>query len=332
MAADDAENLRRELRAAGLSKDAIDAAWPSWWSDEIAASPSSRTELRFALARKLGLAPKALLGERVEFVWRDTARFKHLSTQTIGQQNILNSFGVSVGRLILNATEPGGGLLGIEASALRKAILTDSDFVDLQSLLATCWALGVPVLQLQVFPLSTKSMHAMVVEIGGRHAILIGRDSSYPAPTAFTLAHEMGHIAMKHLAGVSALIDVEDPAHASIRDQEEIEADAFGLTVLTGSDSPTIHTSLDSFNAPTLADAALKAGRLYQIEPGTLALCLAYRRNIWPVAMSSLSFIYDGPSEVGKIVNAIADQQLLWDNISEDAAEYLRNLMRLDDA
>ncbi|RYL95534.1 hypothetical protein EWH10_21295 [Sphingobium fuliginis] len=32
-------------------------------------SPSGRAELRFAIARRLGLRP--LLGERVEFIWND---------------------------------------------------------------------------------------------------------------------------------------------------------------------------------------------------------------------------------------------------------------------
>lgn len=63
---DDSSKLFQELRKVGFSSDAIEAAWPSWWSDDISASPSSRAELRFALARKLGLSAKPLLGERVE--------------------------------------------------------------------------------------------------------------------------------------------------------------------------------------------------------------------------------------------------------------------------
>jgi hypothetical protein len=321
-----------DLRAAGLSKAAIDAAWPSWWSDEIAASPSGRTELRFALARKLGLAPKALLGERVEFVWKDTARFKHLKVEDSGDQSILNSFGVSVGRLVLSATQPGQGFSGIEWLTLRDAILSGHQFVDLQNLIATCWALGVPVIQLRVFPLEAKRMHAMVIESGGRHAILIGRSARYPAPVAFTLAHEIGHIARQHLEGVSALVDVEDPALARDPDNEEREADAFSLAVLTGSESPEIQTSLASFNAPMLADAAIRASDEYRVEPGTLALCLAYRRNMWPVAMSSLRFIYGEPFDVGNWINSVADRNIDWSLISGDAGDYLRNLMQLDHA
>lgn len=328
----DTSKLMSELRKAGLSKSAINAAWPSWWSDDIAASPSGRTELRFALARKLGLAPKALLGERVEFIWKDTARFKHLGTEDADQQSILNSFGVSVGRLVLSATAPGPGLSEMDALGLRETILGNRRFVDLTTLLAACWGLGVPVIQLKVFPLAAKSMHAMVVESAGRHAILIGRQASYPAPTAFTLAHEMGHIAANHLKGVSALIDVEDPAQATDRDTEENEADAFGLTVLTGTTYPDIRTDVESYNAPTLANAVMQAADEYRVEAGTLALCLAYRSNRWRTGMSALRFIYGRPGDVGSFINTIAERELDWSLINDDAADYLRNLMQLEDA
>jgi hypothetical protein len=322
--------LRKELRRAGLSNAAIEAAWPAWWSDELAASPSGRAELRFALARRLGLAPKPLLGERVEFVWKDSARFKHLTTQDAQQQDILSSFGVSVGRLLLRATERGRGFGGLSASQLRDSILKSARFVDLHELLATCWALGVPVIQLRVFPLAAKSMHAMVVELEGRHAILLGRDASYPAPVAFTLAHEIGHIVANHINGATALVDVEDPAQASTRDVEESEADAFALAVLTGSSEPQITTGLENYNAPTLANAVLKAGPAHNIEPGILALCVAYRQRNWAVAMSALKFIYSEAKPAWKEVNGIAQSFIGWDLLEEDGADYLRNLMNLE--
>jgi hypothetical protein len=327
---DDSSKLFQELRKIGFSNDAIEAAWPSWWSDDIAASPSGRAELRFALARKLGLAAKPLLGERVEFVWKDSARFKHLTTQDAVQQNILSSFGVAIGRLLIRGVPAGHGFTGLSPLELRESILSSAPYVDLQQLLATCWALGVPVMQLRVFPLTTKSMHAMVIESGGRHAILLGRNASYPAPAAFTLAHEIGHIACGHMRGALALIDIEDPALAKDRDAQETEADAFALSILTGSPAPEISTQFENFNAPTLADAVLKAGPQYGIEPGTLALCVAYRKKNWPVAMSAMRFIYSAPKPVWQEVNGIARSMLDWDALGDEGSDFIRNLMNRD--
>lgn len=327
----ESSRLFKELRGAGLSRAAIEAAWPSWWNDEIAASASGRAELRFTLARKLGLVPKSLLGERVEFVWKDRARFKNLTTQSAVQQSILGSFGVSVGRLLLRATEPGIGLGRVSAERLRQAILGSAMFVDLRQLIATCWGLGVPVIQLRVLPLSTKSMHAMVVESSGRFAILLARDAQYPAPIAFALAHEMGHIALDHLDGVAAIVDMEDPALTTGQDVQELEANAYALEVLTGSSDPKIETGVERFNAPTLARAVLAASSEHRIEPGTLALCVAYRQKVWPVAMSALHFIYSDSKPVWKDVNAIAAEEINWSNLTDEATSFLRNLMALND-
>lgn len=324
----DSKRLIRELRDAGLSEQVVKAAWPSWWSDDLAASSSGRAELRFALARKLGLSPRGLLGERVEFVWNDEARFKHLSTEDATQRAVLASFGVTVGRLVVRATPQHGTLENLDALRVRNAILASRPYVDLHGLLALCWGVGIPVIHLRVFPLTPKSMHAMVVEVGGRHAILLARDASYPAPVAFTLAHELGHAILGHLAGAPALVDLEDPAKSPGSDEQEVEADRFALTLLTGRADPEITTNVPRFNAPTLANAVLNAGREHRIEPGTLALCLAYRRGAWPTAMASLKFIYGGrASPVWRGINAYAETQLDWGEIGDESADYIHNVM-----
>lgn len=329
--ADDRKTLIDRLREAGISRAAIKAAWPSWWTEEAGTSPSGRAELRFALARRLGLEPRPLLGERVEFVWNDEAKFKHLSAGDEAKKAALTSFGMSVGRLLMRAT-PGPPAELTPANRLRAAIMSGGPFVDLNSLLATCWAMRIPVIHLCVFPLEAKSMHAMVVSSEGRFAILLGRDASYPAPVAFTLAHELGHIMLNHLDGAPALVDVEDPSLARDGDDQEQEADHYALTLLTGSAEPDIQTSLDRFNAPTLAKAVLDAAPRYGVEPGTLALCLAHRRNAWPVAMSALRFIYRERKSARREVNGIADAELAWDELSDESAAYLHNVMTSDDA
>lgn len=329
--AGDRKALIKSLREAGFSRAAIKAAWPSWWTGEADESPSGRAELRFALARRLGLEPKPLLGERVEFVWNDEAKFKHLSAEGEAQKAALTSFGMSVGRLLLRAT-PAPATEIAPPDILRAAILAGNPFVDLSSLIATCWALSIPVIHLRVFPLQAKSMHAMVVKVDDRFAILLGRDAGYPAPVAFTLAHELGHVMLGHLADAPALIDLKDPALARDGDEQEEEADRFALTLLTGSSEPDIQTNLDRFNAPTLAAAVLDAAPRYSVEPGTLALCLAHRRHAWPVAMSALQFIYSERKPAWREVNGIADGELLWDELGDEAAHYLRNVMIGSDA
>jgi hypothetical protein len=326
----DANSLRNELHAAGLSGAAVDAAWPNWWSDEAEASISARTELRLAVARNLGLAPKALVGERVDFVWRDRARFKHLGAEDDLPVAALNSFGVSVGRSLIEATVREGDLVGLSAGDLR-AVLLDMGTPDLPGLLTVCWAFGVPVAHLRVWPLPRKAMHAMVVGQRGRHAIMFCREASYPAIVAFTLAHEIGHIALGHVPADDILIEAEDPAGAADHDEEEMAADRYALEVLLGDPDPDITLNFDTFNHAMLADVVLRAGPEYGIDPGTLALAVAYRRNAWPVAMAAMRLIQPEPMVVSDLVNKVARSQLDLDRLGSDSAAFIGRTLGFPD-
>src|SRR5262249_7992443 len=151
-------------------------------------SVSAKTELRLAVARNLGLSPTALVGERVDFVWHDRARFKHLQASGEVPLAALNSFGLSVGRSLIEAVPEDGGLVGLQASEVRHSLLKGG-VPDLMGLLSVCWATSTPVAHLRVWPLAKKAMHAMVIGHSSRHAILFSREASYPAIVAFTLAH-----------------------------------------------------------------------------------------------------------------------------------------------
>ncbi len=68
-----------------------------------------------------------------------------------------------------------------------------------------------------------------------------------------------------------------------------------------------------------------------RIEPGTLALCLAFRYNLWPIANAALQFIYDERKPVWQEVNLIAERQLDLASLSDDSTDYLRKVMGLGD-
>src|SRR3546814_1754744 len=72
----------RLIRRTGLSESAITAAWPDWWSEAAEASPAAQAELRFSLARKLGLDARSLLGEdQPRFIWNDSTRSEEYTSE-----------------------------------------------------------------------------------------------------------------------------------------------------------------------------------------------------------------------------------------------------------
>lgn len=325
----EAERLRWSLRRFGISDSAINAAWPRWWSEAADASPSARAELRFSLSRKLGLDPRSLAeGDSPKFVWRDEAKFKRLASETEFEQAALVSFGVSIGRALVSATEEGPSISGLGALALRQSILASQQFVQLQNLLGTSWGLGIPVIYLRVFPLAAKRTSAMVVRVGGRFAILLARDARYPAPIAFYLAHELGHAALGHVGDNVAVVDYGEVLAKEVTDDgEEAAADRYALELLTGMPSPAFLPQSPTFNARALAHSLLRAAPDLRIDPGTMAMCFGYSTQAWEKANAAMKLIYPTEMEVWRVVNSIAASQLKWSQLNEDESEFLKSVM-----
>lgn len=331
----EAERFRRRLKTIGLSDPAINAAWPDWWSDEADPSPSARLELRFSVARKLGLDARSVLDEDgvPRFIWKDEARFKHLAGESDLEQAAISSFGRSIGALLTTGSSVGQfALIGTSATALRSAVLSSQLYVRLVDLLSLSWSAGIPVAYLRVFPAVRKRMAAMAVAVGERHAVLLAKDSMYPPHIAFYLGHELGHIALGHLRTDAAIVDMEtDVLSTNSEDAEETEADRFALELLTGrADLQLVPTG--SYNAPGLAQIALRVSGELHIEPGTLALCFGYSTGNWAVANSAMHFIYDQARPVWNEVNRAAMAQLDMEQLPSDASSYLAAVLGMGSA
>jgi hypothetical protein len=324
-----ARKLRWNLRSLGLSDTIIDAAWPEWWSEAAEASTSAQSELRFSIARKLGLDPKSLLEDQPRFVWRDEAKFKRLTSESEIERSALASFGISVGRALLSATPWSGEEVSAEPEMYRELILRRRQFITLEDLMALCWGIGIPVVYLRVFPLRAKKMNAMVVRIDGRFAILLARDANFPAPIAFYLAHELGHAALGHIKGHAAVVEFGDLLidRQNASDDEETAADRYALELLTGMSAPRFVPEGSGFNAPAIANAVLQHAQDLHIEPGVMALCFGYSTGAWQRVFAALKMIYSAPLPVWMAVNRVAFDQLDWTLLNDDTRHFLNTVM-----
>lgn len=334
MNSDTSGHLRVRLQKAGLSDAAIDAAWPDWWSDAAEQSGSARAELRLALSRKLGLDPRSLLEDEdvPRFFWRGAGRFKHLSAESEQQRDAITSFGRAIASLMIGLTPPHETIAGTSALALRSMALDpQTNVVRLVDLLSLCWSAGIPIAHLRVFPLQQKRMAAMTVRIADRSAILLGKDSEYPAHIAFYLAHELGHIALEHVSAGDAIVDLDDTEHASSNDldSEERQADAFALELLTGHASPQILPKDGHYSSKELARVAQKASAQLQIEAGVIALCFGHATRDWASANAALPLIYGPGKPVWREINAVAAAQMDLADLPHDNRDYLSSVLGL---
>lgn len=316
----------------GIPSATVDAVWPEWWSTEAEGSKAAQTELRLTVARRLGLRPTTLFEDNeVEFVWQHEAKFKGLSAYSDRERSAITSFGQAFTQTILPAVATPTqqrSLRGFDANAVRDALMGGNHpYPDIESLCLLCWALGIPIIHLRVFPLPAKRMAAMAVRVGTRYAILIARDASYPAPTAFHIAHEMAHIALGHLDDTAAVVDIEILGTRG-DDTEELDADRYALNVLTGSSDPIIEMNELASSGKQLSRAvgeAIQQGA--KIEPGTLCLCYGYQTGDWKVAQAALQYVYSQKYDVWKALNTFAARELAWDALAHDSRAYVRAVL-----
>ena len=319
----------RLAKATGLTDSVISAAWPDWWSDAADASPSAQAELRFTLARKLGLDPRSLLAEEApRFLWNEAAKYKNFSGDNDKDRPAITSFGASIGRMLIKGVPNYQPIEGTSAATIRSSILANQPFIRLEHILAMTWGIGVPTVHLRVYPLSAKRMCAMAVRTRERASILLARDSQYPASIAFHLAHEVGHVALGHVEEDSALVDMEYPGQSQENaDDEELAADRYALELLTGDPDFTVEKLGQGRSARQLAQEALKIGPANHIEPGTLALCYGHITQEWPTVQAAMAHIYDNPIPAWSITNQIAAREIRWDLIGDENASFLHAVL-----
>ena len=320
---DSGEGFRRKLSTLGYSPEVIAAVWPEWWDTTAESSSSATTELGMTIARRLGIMPSSLFGDSTpRFAWRDEARYKNLGTTSVQEREILTSFATSLARTLIRATPQQVPYAPGETAAAIRSVF---NVRGIAQLLTVTWALGIPVVQTRVFPLPRKRMHAVSAALGDRHAIVLGAETQYPGKTAFTIAHELGHIFLGHLAGMSALVDVDDPATTD-EDDEEAAASRFALELLTGAPTLDIVAARDDYNAASLAASAKAASEAYGIDPDVIILAFAYQHRDWPRAIAALRLLAR-PTEVGVHINRIARGQLNWRGLYVDEQVYLDRVL-----
>lgn len=306
----------------GLSEELVSAAMPDWWEPSDSASNSAKTLASLLLARRLSLDPRTLLDDNVPlgFLHTGPIKFNHMRLIDGPRKQALVAYAQGVGRIAVGAM-PAGPVHDVpqDPLELRDALLgSDNAFVSFGDVLTACWSLGVPVLHLRVFPSTTKGVTAIAVRLGERHAILVARETGVEAQYMFHVAHELGHIALGHLKNFTAIVDADplDIANGSdelIDDDEEVAADAYAQSLLTG--SPSFSVGRDALSssygsASELARIALNASRSLRVDPGHLIMSFGFTTKNWALAIAAAKQLPQQQDEPGRMVNRVLWGQL----------------------
>lgn len=325
------KHLVDRIRKAGFARAFLDSAIPTWWEPAAEDEPGAIDHLKLILARRFGLKIRPLLeADQVIFSVPGSIRFKRSANvaETAPSEPLiayLNAVSNDVAAAMPDRSrEPNQ-----DPSELRKSLLafTNAKWISLNALLMYCWQhLGIAVIGLRSDPSDQKRFDAVTFRTNDRYVIFIAKDVQYHAWASFILAHEIGHIALRHIAEGEVLL--EDPLIGEgvvrdAQDEEEVAASRYALALLGDKDLVAV-IGKESGSPGSLAVAALAAGRAEGIDPGHLILRYAYGSGNWATAQIALRLLHKAPDALD-FVNARAGDMLVLDNLGTEARETIES-------
>lgn len=272
-------DLIADMRRIGFNWQKAQGALPDWGLDALD-EPAGLFEVQGYLAKYFGLAiDRAGRLSRREL---PAARFKTAKHTPPAKFGAAQALACSICNVVAGATRrPFLGLNPLPALQLRDTILQrGAKWVGLTDLVSMCWGAGIPVIYLRELPITGSKMDGMVVMTRGRPAIFISKSQDLPAWVVFVLAHEIGHIALGHLASQegSSIVDEAVNESTAAIDTQERDANDYAAKLLVGARPNIKIMAMD--NAQRMAEAAMRFGAEQRIDPGHVLLNAANNTKI----------------------------------------------------
>jgi IrrE N-terminal-like domain len=209
----------------------------------------------------------------------------------------------------------------MKASEIRSIILKKNACVTLAGLLDFCRSSGIAVAHFANFPKSVKKFDGMVTYCGDRPVAIVSLRDQSPSRLAFVLAHEIGHIALHHLARGETISDADIQAD-DLHDHEESEANEFAAELILGQPDRVYYFPA-YMTAEQLATNALEKSQRDRVDPGAIAWNYGwYKRTHFPVARKAAAFL-EKDANAASLINQCLCQQIDWECLSDDSQEYL---------
>lgn len=313
--------LCKRLSKIGLPEKFIrEKALPEWWDTELERKPVAVLEAAGYIAKRLGLDIASVLNPDAPIAFKKQNNPKFKKRQGTDEECLFVVQGLAsrVAEMVTHASKYTFKDTLPNAFEIRKQILEDRPWVDLDGLLQFCWSSGLPVVHFSAdLPPNCRKVDGMAARLNNCPAIaIISRQRSF-ARLAFILAHELGHIACGH---VQDGIIVDEDIHEEEQDTEEQQANDFALKLLFGEGS---YQWTQPFDTSLLVCFASINSKKDKIDPGVIVSNYAWNTKRWDVAGGALKIIEPEANAPAKI-NSYLDKNLDWERLDTDSEEYLR--------
>ena len=320
--------LYQKLQKKGLQKKYIqETVLPSWWDAELNDKPAAVLEGAGYIAQRLNLDLKSLLAEDEEprFKPLPHTKFKYHQQNQAETPNIAYQIATRVAETVAQATNLPFRSLPANSYEMRSEILAKHSLVNLSSLLDYCWEKGIAVVYFNNYPNQQRKITGMIQWQGNQPVIVLSSSKTESARLAFHLAHELGHLALGHVKqGEGILID-EDIKEDS-NDQEEVESNEFATYLLVDGFDNCFqrHTIYNNYQLRKRIEKIIE--KEPTIDPCAIAFNYGWHTGKFGCAQKAVNQI-DGSKDGNEIINQFLEAQINWDDLSEDHADYLDQIL-----
>lgn len=319
--------LLKKLQLSGFNPTFVRSLLPEWWDDSIAGTPSGFQQVTLILGKILAIRPESLWdqGSVPVFALPDSRKFKRRTDIAEDSLDVACALAFSAARIVQSGLDELVSPIAVpDASVLRKELLTKSKWIGFAELLDYCISIGIPVIHLGKFPAKAKKMDGLAFDCHGRPVIVLTKRYTH-GYLLFDLAHELGHIALKHLKEGGCIIDQKIDADAE--DEDERAANRFALELLTGDAECRIVPAGRNLTGSELASAAVRHGESNQIDPTHVALNYGHSHGHWPVAINAVKQIVGTSPSDQELIRAKLFESLDQDSMKEDDLDILAKMV-----
>lgn len=285
--------IYKKLKGLGYKQDAVKELLPEWWDDSIASTPSGLQQTSLIMGKLFGIRPESLwtADKSIALSLPQERKFKHQTNVSSNSLDIACALAYASARLVLRAYKPVyRPELFISAIELRTRILQTQSYPNLSALLTYCEQVGIPVIYLTCLPTGAKKIAGFAFEIDDRPVIVVARTQKH-GYLLFDVAHELGHISLGHVRGNKCVIDEKINENGQDNDADEADANAFALSVITGSSDCKIVNKGRYLTGQQLALSSLEYGTKNSIDPSHTVLNYGHSTKQWSVAQIALTIM-----------------------------------------
>jgi len=319
--------LYKKLSAIGFSKRFVrEKGLPSWWNEELDNKPVAVLEGAGHIAQRLHLDLKSLLAENQKPQFKPLlhTKFKYHQQDKADVPDVAPQLASRVAEVVANTIKLEFQPIPSDPHQVRSEIVAKHPQVTLYSLLDYCWEHGIAVVYFKNYPRNTRKIRGMIQWQADHPVIVLSSGNTQPVCLAFDLAHELGHLALGH---IQEGILIDDDIKPDCDDREERHSNQFAVKLLVKSfDNSFGKKKFD--NAKDLKNKITQLIQSYStIDPSALALIYGwYNKDYFALSMRCVNLI--NPAKEGhKTINKFLEQHLNWEELSDDNADYLDQVL-----